>query len=71
MKIISYQKEHPNKNMEHLNNVFILDNNPNRGFDSYLSAMAWNSGCWEDYCEFYRKNYNKDGKYDYSESKQR
>lgn len=24
------------------------------GFDSYLSALADNSGCWEEYCEFHR-----------------
>ena len=23
-------------------------------YDSYLSALAAQSGCWEEYCEYYR-----------------
>lgn len=56
MKKIIYKEFPDNKNDVHLEKMYFIDGNFFQGFDSYLSALAFNSGFWEEYCEFYRKN---------------
>lgn len=58
MKKILYQNVGPHETDIHLQG-FYLEGRPYRVFDSYLSALAYQSNCWEEYCEFYRTKENK------------
>lgn len=62
MKKIIYQDHGPNPEIDVHLSGWVLEGHPYHCFDSYISALAFQSGYWEEYCEHHRIKRDKNVK---------